>query len=45
VKEANQYLEQLFRTEQNQEFAVASTLQGTANVQFISGSLPDILRE
>ena len=45
MKDANQYLEQVYRIEHNQEFAVASTLQGTAYVPFISGSLPDILCE
>ncbi len=42
---ANQYLEQVYRIEHNREFAVASTLQGTAYVPFISGNLPDILCE
>ena len=45
MKDANQYLEQVYRIEHNREFAVASTLQGTAYVPFISGSLPDILCE
>ena len=45
MQEANQYLEQVYRIEHNREFAVASTLQGTAYVPFISGSLPDILCE
>ena len=45
MQDANQYLEQVYRIEHNQEFAVASTLQGTAYVPFISGSLPDILCE
>ena len=45
MQDANQYLEQVYRIEHNREFAVASTLQGTAYVPFISGSLPDILCE
>ncbi len=45
MQDANQYLEQVYRIEHNREFAVASTLQGTAYVAFISGSLPDILCE
>ena len=45
MQDANQYLEQVYRVEHNREFAVASTLQGTAYVAFISGSLPDILCE
>lgn len=42
---ANRYLEQVYRAGHNREFGVASTLQGTAYVPFISGSLPDILCE
>ncbi len=42
---ANQYLEKVYRAAHNREFAVASTLEGTAYVPFISGSLPDILCE
>ena len=42
---ANAYLEQSYRAAHNQEFAVASTLPGTAYVPFISGSLPDVLCE
>lgn len=45
MQDANQYLEQVYRIEHNREFAVASTLQGTAYVAFISGSLPDLLCE
>ena len=45
MQDANQYLEQVYRIEHNREFAVASTLQGTAYVAFNSGSLPDILCE
>ena len=45
MQDANQYLEQVYRIEHNREFAVASTLQGTAYVAFISGSVPDILCE
>ena len=43
--EANRYLEQTYRASHNREFCVAATLQGTAYVPFISGSLPDILCE
>jgi transposase len=42
---ANQYLDQIYRAGHNREFGVASTLQGSAYVPFISGSLPDILCE
>ncbi len=42
---ANRYLEQVYRAGHNREFAVASTLPGSAYVPFISGSLPDILCE
>ena len=42
---ANRYLEQVYRTGHNREFGVPSTLQGTAYVPFLSGSLPDILCE
>ena len=42
---ANRYLEQTYRLAHNREFAVASTLPGTAYVPFISGNLPDILCE
>jgi transposase len=42
---ANQYLEMVYRHGHNREFGVASTLQGSAYVPFISGSLPDILCE
>ena len=42
---ANQYLDQVYRGAHNREFCVASTLQGTAYVPFISGNLPDILCE
>jgi transposase len=42
---ANRYLEQTYRQAHNREFAVASTLPGTAYVPFISGSLPDVLCE
>ena len=42
---ANAYLEHTYRAAHNQEFAVASTLPGTAYVPFISGSLPDVLCE
>lgn len=42
---ANQYLEQAYRPAHNREFAVPSTLPGTAFVPFISGNLPDILCE
>ena len=45
MQDANQYLEQVYRIEHNREFAVTSTLLGTAYVAFISGSLPDILCE
>ena len=42
---ANRYLEQIYRASHNREFSVAATLEGTAYVPFISGSLPDILCE
>ena len=42
---ANRYLEQVYRPGHNREFAVPSTLTGTAFVPFLSGSLPDILCE
>lgn len=42
---ANQYLDQVYRAAHNREFAVASTLEGSAYVPFISGYLPDILCE
>jgi hypothetical protein len=42
---ANRYLERTYRESHNREFCVASTLQGTAFVPFLSGSLPDILCE
>lgn len=42
---ANQYLDQTYRLAHNREFAVSSTLPGTAFVPFISGNLPDILCE
>ena len=42
---ANRYLEQVYRPGHNLEFAVPSTLAGTAYVPFLSGSLPDILCE
>jgi transposase len=42
---AHRYLEQVYRTGHNREFGVPSTLQGTAYVPFLSGSLPDILCE
>ena len=42
---ANRYLEQIYRSAHNREFAVPSTLPGTAFVPFISGNLPDILCE
>lgn len=42
---ANRYLEQTYRLAHNREFAVPSTLPGTAFVPFISGNLPDILCE
>jgi hypothetical protein len=42
---ANRYLEQVYRPGHNCEFAVPSTLAGTAYVPFLSGSLPDILCE
>lgn len=42
---ANRYLEQIYRSAHNREFAVASALEGSAYVPFISGSLPDILCE
>jgi hypothetical protein len=42
---ANRYLEQVYRASHNREFSVPSTLQGTAYVPFLSGSLPDILCE
>ncbi len=45
MNSANAYLEHTYRAAHNQEFAVASTLQGTAYVPFISGSLPDVLCE
>jgi len=43
MNSANRYLEQVYRAAHNREFAVASTLQGSAYVPFISGNLPDIL--
>jgi hypothetical protein len=42
---ANRYLDQVYRAAHNREFAVASTLEGSAYVPFISGNLPDILCE
>jgi Winged helix-turn helix len=42
---ANRYLEQVYRPAHNREFAVASTLPGTAFIPFIHGSLADILCE
>lgn len=42
---ANLYLEQVYRAAHNREFAVASTLEGSAYVPFIHGYLPDILCE
>jgi transposase len=42
---ANRYLEHVYRDSHNREFAVTSTLPGTAYVPFLSGSLPDILCE
>ncbi len=42
---ANRYLEQVYRPGHNREFAVPSTLAGTAYVPFLNGSLPDILCE
>jgi len=42
---ANHYLDQTYRFAHNREFAVPSTLTGTAFVPFISGNLPDILCE
>ena len=45
MSSANQYLDQVYRGAHNREFAVASTLEGTAYVPFISGNLPDILCE
>ena len=38
-------MDQVYRGAHNREFAVASTLQSTAYVPFISGNLPDILCE
>jgi hypothetical protein len=42
---ANHYLEHTCRVAHNREFAVPSTLSGTAYLPFLSGSLPDILCE
>jgi len=42
---ANRYIEEIYRPAHNHEFAVPSTLPGTAFVPFISGNLPDILCE
>ena len=42
---ANGYLDRVYRDGHNAEFGVASTLQGTAYVPFLTGSLPDILCE
>lgn len=42
---ANRYLEEVYRPAFNREFAKPSTMQGTAYVPFLSGSLPDILCE
>lgn len=42
---ANRYLDQSYRLAHNREFAVPSTLPGTAFVPLISGNLPDILCE
>jgi hypothetical protein len=39
---ANQNQEQLYYIEHNRELAVASTSQGTAYMEFISGSLSDV---
>jgi hypothetical protein len=45
MNSANLYLEQVYRAAHNREFAVASTLEGSAYVPFIHGYLPDILCE
>ena len=45
MSSANQYLDQVYRVAHNREFAIASALEGTAYVPFISGNLPDILCE
>lgn len=45
MEAANRYLEHTYREAHNREFGVASTLDGTAYVPFLSGSLPDILCE
>jgi len=45
MNSANVYLEQVYRSAHNREFAIASTLEGSAYVPFISGYLPDILCE
>ena len=45
MNSANVYLEQVYRSAHNREFAVASTLEGSAYVPFIHGYLPDLLCE
>ena len=45
IQAANRYLEEVYRPGHNREFGVASRCEGTAYVPFISGNLPDILRE
>ena len=45
MNSANLYLEQVYRAAHNREFAVSSTLEGSAYVPFIHGYLPDILCE
>ena len=40
---ANRYLDEAYRPAHNREFGVPSSLNGSAFVPFISGSLPDIL--
>lgn len=43
MNSTNVYLEQVYRSAHNREFAVASTLEGSAYVPFIHGYLPDLL--
>ncbi|MDZ4209402.1 ISNCY family transposase, partial [Rhodoferax sp.] len=45
MNSVNLYLELVYRAAHNREFAIASTLEGSAYVPFIHGYFPDILCE
>ncbi len=45
MEQANRYLDQIYMVAYNKEFGVASTLEGSAYVNFIHGTLCDILCE